>query len=154
MKPLNKRWMISFRKEKKMDDYLSVGETLVQWLAARGEWHKIAARCTAIECLAIFKHAKRASKLYVVIRGKGGEHSNFTESLGELLLFADTVSSRDVLGLAFPADVKPLVVTQIKGMPNNWKRLSKLFNCSYLFFVQDDGQVEAHEWNKVLALKI
>lgn len=137
-----------------MDDYLSVGEPMVQWLAARGEWNKIAVRITAIECVAVFKHAKASRKMYVVIRGKGGEQSNFTEALGELLLFSDAVGPKDVLALAFPADAKPLVVTQMKGMPNNWKRLNKLFNCAYVFFVSDGGQVEAFDWPKVMGIKI
>jgi len=153
-KPLNKRWMASFRKDKKMDDYLGVGEPLMQWLALKGEWRKMAVRCTAIECLAILKHAKAARRLYVVIRGKGGEHSNFTEAIGEMLIFTEGVSSRDELGIAFPGSAKSLVVTQAKGMPNNWKKLAKNFNCTTLFFVYENGEVEVYDWMKVLAIKI
>ena len=153
-KPLNKRWMASFRKDKKLDDYVLVGEPLVQWLAARNEWRKLAVRCTAIECLAVFKEEKSNRKLYVVIRGKGGEHSNFTEAIGELLLLTDRVSPKDYLGMAFPGSAKPLIATQIKGMPNNWKKLAGQFNCSKVFFIYENGDVEVYDWLKLLSLKI
>ena len=85
VRPLNRRWLTSFKKEKKLDDYLLVGEPLLQWMAQRNEWKKLTVRCTATECLALFRHAKFRRRLNIVIRGKGGEFNNFTESLGELI---------------------------------------------------------------------
>lgn len=145
--------MTSFRKDKKMDDYLLVGEPLIQWLALKGEWRKLAVRCTATECLAVLKSEKTGKRIYIIIRGKGGEHSNFTEAVGELLLLTDNVSPKDFLGLAFPGEVKPLVVTQMKGMPNNWKKLARHFNCAKVFFTYENGEVEVYDWLKVLLVK-
>ncbi len=153
VKPLNRRWMTSFRKDKKMDDYLLVGEPLMQWFATKGEWKKLGVRCTAIECISILKHAKSRRKLFVVVRGKGGEFSNFAEALGELLFLTDRLGDNDVVGIAFPAEMKPLVVNQAQNMPANWKKLGTHFRCQYCFFVTDGASVECIAWPAVLKEK-
>ncbi len=155
-KPLNRRWMTSFRKEKKLDDYLLVGEPLLQWMAQKGEWRKLSVRCTAIECLAMFKHAKGKRKLHVVIRGKGGEFNNFTESLGELLFLTDRTASNDFAGLAFPESMRLMIISQAQSMPGNWTKLGKFFNCTHVFFVNEHAphNVEELSWSAVLKQKI
>lgn len=153
VKPLNRRWMTSFRKDKKMDDYISVGEPLMTWFAAKGEWKKLGVRCTAIECISILKHAKSRKKLFVVIRGKGGEFSNFAEALGELMFLTDRLGDSDVVGMAFPSEMKPLVVNQAQNMPTNWKKLGTYFRCQHVFFVVDSGNVESIPWAAILKEK-
>lgn len=134
--------MTSFRKDKKTDDFMLVGAPLMQWFAAKGEWKKLGVRCTAIECISILRHAKNRRKLFVVIRGKGGEFSNFAEALGELLFLTDRLGVNDVVGIAFPSEMKPLVVNQAQNMPSNWKRMGAHFRCQYVFFVTDGSNVE------------
>ncbi len=145
--------MTSFRKDKKMDDYVLVGEPLMAWFASRAEWKKLGVRCTAIECISILRHAKNKKKLFVVIRGKGGEFSNFAEALGELLFLTDRLSDADIVGIAFPAEMKPLVVNQAQNMPANWKRLAAHFRCQHVFFVHDSDNVENIGWNAILKEK-
>ena len=155
-RPLNKRWLTSFRKEKKLEDYLLVGEPLVQWLAQKGVWKKLLVRCTAIECLAVFKHAKLRRRLNVVIRGKGGEFNNFTESLGEMIFLTDRLGAADYAALAFPVSMKTLIVSQAQNMPANWKKLGKTFNASHVFFVSENQPVVVEEitWEAVLKQKV
>ncbi len=142
--------MASFKKDKKMDDYVLVGEPLMQWFATHNEWKKLAVRCTATECIMILRHAKARKKLFVVVRGRGSEYSNFTEALGELLFLTDRVNDSDVVGLAFPAESKEMLLSQAKNMPTNWKKLGKYFKCSYVFFVTDSANVETKNWNDLL----
>ena len=153
VKPLNKKWMVSFKREKKLDDYLQVGEPLVNFISTRGVWRKLAINCSAIECMVIFKHEKLKKKLYIIVRGRGGEYSNFVEALGEVLFLSDRIDSRDFVGVAFPASMRSLVVNHAKNMSNNWKKMSKNFHCSELFFVGNDGSVEQIPWMKVLRIK-
>lgn len=153
VKPLNRKWMTSFRKDKKTDDYDSVGEPLMNWFAAKTEWKKLGVRCTAIECISILRYAKTKKKLFVIIRGKGGEFSNFAEALGELLFLTDRLSDADVVGMAFPSEMKPLVVNQAQNMPANWKRLAAHFRCQYVFFVSNSDNVEIINWNAILKEK-
>ena len=156
MRPLNKRWLTSFRKEKKLEDYLLVGEPLVQWLGQKGVWRKLLVRCTAIECLAVFKHAKLKRRLNVVIRGKGGEFNNFTESLGELVFLTDRLTAADNVALAFPASMRTLIVSQAQNMPINWKKLGKTFRATHAFFVSESQPVAVEElsWDAVLKQKV
>lgn len=155
-RPLNKRWLASFRKEKRLDDYLLTGEPLLQWMAQKGEWRKLTVRCTAVECLAVFKHFKNKRKLHIVIRGKGGEFNNFTESLGELLFLTDRIPANDVAGLAFPESMRTTVVSQAQTMPSNWLKLGKTFNCTLVFFVNEHPPhgVEELSWQAVLKQKV
>jgi hypothetical protein len=145
--------MTSFRKDKKMDDYLLVGAPLMQWFATKGEWKKLGVRCTAIECISILRHAKNRKKLFVVIRGKGGEFSNFAEALGEILFLTDRLGDNDIVSIAFPSEMKPLVVNQAQNMPSNWKKMGAHFRCQFVLFVTDSSTVENISWNDVLKEK-
>jgi len=156
IKPLNKQWLTSFRKEKKLDDYLLVGDPLIQWISAKGEWKKLAVRCTAIECLVILKHAKYSKRLHVVVRGKGGEYSNFAEALGELIFLTDRLNANDFVALAFPKSMRDLVISQAQNMPVNWKKMEKAFKFVYVYFVPETPgkEVEQLDWNDVLKQKV
>ncbi|MBI3588518.1 hypothetical protein HY995_05880 [Candidatus Micrarchaeota archaeon] len=156
VKPLNKQWLTSFRKEKKLDDYLLVGDPLIQWISAKGEWRKLAVRCTAVECLVILKHAKYSRRLHIVVRGKGGEYSNFAEALGELIFLTDRLAKNDYVAFAFPQSMRDLVISQAQNMPANWRKLEKTFNCAFVFFVPETAgkEVEQLEWRDVLKQKV
>jgi len=145
--------MASFKREKKLEDFLQVGEPLVNTLAAKGVWKKLAANCSAIECMVILKNEKSRKKLCVIVRGKGGEFANFTEALGEIVFLSDRVGPSDLMGVAFPALMRSIVVSHAKNMAHNWKRMAKLFRCSEIFFVSDDGSVEQMAWLDALKAK-
>lgn len=153
VKPLNKKWMASFKRDKKLEDYVEVGEPLANTLSAKGPWRKLAVNCSAIECQVIFRHERLKKKLYVIVRGKGGEFANFAEALGEVLFLTERIGGSDFVGIAFPASLRSVVVSHAKNMPENWKKLSKHFNCTELFFVNPDSTVEQMQWMQVLKVK-
>ena len=152
-KPLNKKWMASFKRDKKLEDYLEVGEPLANNLSAKGPWRKLAVNCSAIECQVVFRHEKLKKKLYVIVRGKGGEFANFAEALGEVMFLSDRIGHSDWVGIAFPASLRGTVVSHAKNMTENWKKLHEHFNCSEMFFVNLDGTVEQVSWMSVLKIK-
>ena len=150
---MNKKWMASFKRDKKLEDYLEVGEPLATNLSAKGPWKKLAVNCSAIECQIVFRHEKLKKKLYVIVRGKGGEFANFAEALGEVMFLSDRIGGCDWVGIAFPASLRGTVVSHAKNMTANWKKLNKHFNCSEMFFVNLDGTVEQVPWMSVLKIK-
>lgn len=153
VKPLNKKWMASFKRDKKLEDYLEVGEPLANNLSAKGPWRKLAVNCSATECQIVFRHERLKKKLYVIVRGKGGEFANFVEALGEVVFLTERIGGSDIVGLAFPASLRSVVTSHAKNMHGNWKKLAKNFKCSEMFFVNLDGTVEQMPWMQVLKVK-
>ncbi len=145
--------MASFKRDKKLEDYLEVGEPLATNLSAKGPWKKLAVNCSAIECQIVFRHERLKKKMYVIVRGKGGEFANFAEALGEVMFLSDRIGFSDWVGIAFPTSLRGTVVSHAKNMTANWKKLNKYFNCSEMFFVNLDGTVEQVPWMQVLKIK-